>query len=149
MNHAHHAASPAVTIWSRPWAQVVGWIDTVRRAHGRRRLDDHLAQILETAGGHQSKGLPAGAPAYVALYDRAGRAIDAFCAHHGVDRLSVEQDVPALRELEHLTHAPAPLAGPTKAVSLLLGGALGAILLGSVGGLIAVGYHWMVHALIG
>ena len=99
------------------------------------------ARIIETASGHQAKGLPAGSPAYVGLHRDATLSIEAFCASHGVARSTVEQEIPALRDLESLTRAPTPAARVVKSRGMLIVGIDVAIVTGCVGGLVAAGYH--------
>jgi hypothetical protein len=137
------------TIWGRGCDRVVGWIKDMEVTRAKSALEQRLARIIETANGHQAKGLPSGSPAYGALYQQANLAIDEFCAGHGVERLAIEQEVPALRDLEVLTHAPSPVARLTKGLGILLAGILGALVIGCASGLVTTGYHWIVQLFVG
>jgi hypothetical protein len=136
------------TVFDRAVDKVVASVKGWRSNRAKAALEHELARIVETAGGHQAKRLPTGAPAYVALYAQAMNTIDAFCAKHHVDRLSIERDAPVLRELEHLTHVAPPGANLVKGAGVLLAVVVGAILIGCASGLVSTGYHWMVSLLV-
>ena len=149
--HAILASAKSIVppaIWDRGRDRVVSWVKDRELAWAKSTLEQRLARIIETANGHQAKGLPSGSPAYVALYQHANSKIDDFCARHGVERLAVEQEVPVLRDLEALTHAPSLVARLTKGLGILIAGIIGAIAVGCAGGLVATGYHWVVRLLI-
>jgi hypothetical protein len=137
------------TIWDRGRDRVVGWLKDRELTWAKSTLEQQLARIIETANGHQAKGLPSGSAAFGALYQQATLTIDDFCARHGVERLTIEQEVPALRDLEALTHAPSPVARLTKGLGILIAGIIGALVIGCASGLVAAGYHWVVRLLIG
>jgi hypothetical protein len=128
--------------------KVVVSIKDWRFNRAKAALEHELARIIETADGHQAKHLPRGAPAYVALYQQASTTIDAFCVKHRVQRLSIEQEVPVLRELEQLTHPPPPGAAAVKGLGMVAATVFGAILLGCASGLVAAGYRWIVTLLV-
>ncbi len=133
--------------WDRGRDGVVSWVKDRELAWAKSTLEQRLARIIETANGHQAKGLPSGSPAYAALYEHANSSIDDFCARHAVERLAVEQEVPVLRELEALTHAPSPVARLAKGLGILVAGVIGAIVVGCAGGLASAGYHWVERLL--
>ena len=135
------------TVFDRAVEKVVVSIKDWRFNRAKAALEHELARIIETANGHQAKHLPTGAPAYVALYQQASTKIDAFCAKHRVERLSIERAAPALRELEHLTHVAPPGANVVKGLGLLIAVVVGAILLGGASGLVSAGHHWIVTLL--
>jgi hypothetical protein len=139
---------PATT-WDRGRDRVVGWIKDLELTRAKSALEQRLARIIETANGHQAKGLPSGSPAYAALYRQANVTIDDFCARHGVEHLTIEQEVPALCDLEALTHAPSPVARLTNGLGILIAGILGALVVGCASGLVTTGYHWIVRLLVG
>jgi hypothetical protein len=136
------------TIFDRAVDKVAASVKDWRFNRSKAALEHDLARIVETANGHEAKHLPRGAPAYVALYQQASTTIDAFCVKHRVDRLSIEQEVPVLRELEQLTHPPPPGAAAVKGLGMVVATVFGAILLGCASGLISAGYHWMVSLLV-
>jgi hypothetical protein len=142
------AARPPSTPWRRGRDRVVSLLEELRRNRDKTRLEQRLARIIETASGHRAKGLPAGAPAYVELLDRASRAIEAYCHEHHLPRPEIEHEVPALRDLERLTRRSSPAVRVVKAVGVLLVGAIGAMAVGSFSALVAVGFHWVVRALL-
>ncbi len=133
--------------WDRGRDRVVSWVKDRELAWAKSTLEQRLARIIETANGHQAKGLPSGSPAYAALYEHANTRIDDFCARHGVERFAVEQEVPVLRELEALTHAPSAAARLAKGLGIFIAGVITAIGVGCAGGLIATGYHWVMRLL--
>jgi hypothetical protein len=143
---ARSMVPPAV--WARGRDRVQGWIKDRQLTRAKRALEQQLARIVETASGHQAKGLPSGSPAYVALHRHATLKIDDFCAKHGVERLAVEQEVPVLRDLEALTHAESPVMRLRKGLGLFIAGFLGALTIGAAGGLVTTGYHWVVRLLV-
>ena len=53
-------------------AHVGSW----RRSHDQNALEKSLARIIETANGHQAKGMPKGSPVYFALRDKADAKIE-------------------------------------------------------------------------
>jgi hypothetical protein len=151
LGHAVMASKSMVppTIWGRGCDRVVGWIKDVELSRAKAALEQQLARIIETANGHQAKGLPSGSPVYMALSEQATLTIDDFCARHGVERLTIEQEVPALRDLEALTHAPSLVARLTKGLGILFAGIIGALVIGCASGLVTTGYHWIVRLLVG
>jgi len=136
------------TTWDRGRERIIGWIKDRELTWAKRRLEQQLARIIETANGHQAKGLPSGSPVYAALSQHANLKIDDFCAQHGVERLAIEQEVPVLRELEALTQAPSLVARLANGMGILIVGFIGAIVLGCAGGLVATAYHWVVRLLV-
>jgi hypothetical protein len=136
------------TTWDRGRDRVLCWIKDRQSTWAKSTLEQQLARIIETANGHQAKGLPSGSPVYVALHKQANLKIDDFCAKHGVERLAVEQEVPVLRDLEALTRAPSLAVRLTKCLAILIAGIIGAIAVGCAGGLVAAGYNWVVRLLI-
>ena len=52
------------TIWDRGYDGAVGWFKGIRLSRAKSTLEQQLARIIETANGHQAKGLPTGSPAY-------------------------------------------------------------------------------------
>lgn len=125
-------------------SRVTGW----RFNRAKFKLERELARIVDTANGHRTKKLPPGSPAYVELYQQATKKIDEFCAHHEVPRLTIEREVPVLRDLEQLTHPPSAAAGAARAIGILVAVIVGAILLGGASGLVSTGYHWVVSLLV-
>lgn len=136
------------TIFDRAVDKVVISFKDWRFSRAKAALEHELARIVETANGHQAKHLPTGSPAYLALYQQARTKIDAFCAIHRVERLSIERDAPVLRELEQLTHPPPPGTAAVKGLGIVVATVFGAILLGCASGLVSTGYHWMVSLLV-
>ena len=136
------------TAFDRAMDKIVRSFKDWRFNRAKAALEHELARLVETASGHQAKHLPTGAPAYVALYQQASTKIDAFCAKHRVERLSIERDAPVLRELEHLTHAAPPGASVVKGAGILIAVMVGAILIGGASGLVSTGYHWIVTLLV-
>jgi hypothetical protein len=133
------------TIWDHGRDRVVAWVKDQALTRAKRTLEDRLASLIELANGHQARGLPPGSPAYLALHVHADRAIADFCAKQGVERLAVEQEAPALRDLEALTQPPSVGTRVAKGLGILLAGILGAIAIGGAGGLVATGYRWIVR----
>ena len=148
MSHARPLSALPPTIFDRAVDRVAASVNNWRFNRAKAALEHELARIVETANGHQAKHLPPGSPAYAALYQHASTTIDAFCARHRVERLSIERDAPVLRELEHLTHLPPPGAAAVKGLSIVVATVFGAILLGCASGLVSTGYHWMVSLLV-
>ena len=148
MSHARPLSALPPTIFDRAVDRVAASINNWRFNRAKAALEHELARIVETASGHQAKQLPAGSPEYVALLQQASTKIDAFCAKHHVDRLSIERDAPALRELEHLTHVAPPGANVVKGVGILIAVVVGAIVVGCASGLVSTGYHWIVTLLV-
>ena len=152
LSHAIVASAKSMvppTIWARGRDRVVGWVKDRKLIWAKRTLEQQLARIVETANGHQAKGLPSGAPVYVALYQQANQKINDFCAEHRVERLTVEQEVPVLRDLEALTRASSLATKLNKGLAILIAGITGSMAIGCAGGLVAAGYHWVVRLLIG
>jgi hypothetical protein len=127
----------------RAKATVQGW----RRSRAKSKLEVELARIIETANAHQAKGLPVGAPAYHALLAQARGKIQAFATKHQENAFDIEQEVPALRDLERLTQAPSVTTQLSKGVGLVLLVIVAAIVIGMTSGLIATGYRWVVTLL--
>ena len=148
MDQSRPLPSLPPTVFDRAVDTVVTSIKDWRFNRAKAALEHELARIIETANGHQAKGLPAGSAAYVELHRQANIRIDAFCAKHGVNRLSIERDAPMLRELEHLTHVAPPCANVVKGVGILIAAVVGAILIGGASGLVSTGYHWVVTLLV-
>ena len=135
------------TSWDRGRDRLAGWIKDQALTRAKRTLEEQLARIIETANAHEAKGLPHGSPAYLALQEHANQEIGDFCAKHGVERLAVEQEAPALRDLEALTHTPSLVARLIKGLGILLASIIGAIAIGCAGGLVATGYRLIVRLL--
>jgi hypothetical protein len=148
MSEANMLPALPPTIFDRAADRFRGLIKERRFKRAKRKLEQELANVVETANGHQAKRLPAGAPAYVALAKQASAAIDAFCATHGVARLTIEKDVPVLRQLERLAQPPSPAATAAKGLGAFVAVAVSAILIGCASGLVAMGYHWVVILLV-
>jgi hypothetical protein len=148
MSEANTTAPLPPTIFDRAADRCRALIKERRFKRAKRKLEQELANVVETANGHQAKRLPAGAPAYVALARQANAAIDAFCATHGVARLTIEKDVPVLRDLERLAQPPSPAAAAARGAGAFVAAVVGAILIGCVSGLVATGYHWVVRLLM-
>jgi hypothetical protein len=148
VSNANSCPPLASTIFDRAADRFRVLITERRLKRAKRRLEQELADVVETASGHQAKHLPAGAPAYVALAKQANAAIDAFCRTHGVARLTIERDVPVLRELERLAQPPSPAAAAAKGLGAFIAVAAGAIVFGCVSGLVATSYHWIVSLLV-
>lgn len=135
------------SIFDKAWNRAVAGTKNWRRNRAKGQLEKQLYNIIETANGHQAKGLPAGHPAYGELMREANGKIDEFCSQWEIDRLHVEKEVPALRDLQALTVAPHPAAKVIQGVAVLIAVVVGAILIGCASGLIASGYHWTVGLL--
>jgi hypothetical protein len=132
-------------IFDRMTSKVGSKVKTWRFGRAKAKLEQQLARIIETANGHQAKRLPTGSAAYIELYRQANLTIDAFCTEQAVARLSIEQEVPVLRELEALTHPASPVAAGVKMAGAVLAIIVGALLVGCLSGLIVVGYHFLVR----
>lgn len=148
MSQTSTASSLPPSMWDRGYDRAVAWFKDRKVSRAKDKLERELFQIVNTANGHQAKGLPAGSPAYVELYRQATGKIDTFCTTHRVDRLSIEQQVPVLRELEQLTHSAPPGAMVIKGLGILGAAVVCTLLVGCASGLIVVGYAWMTHLLV-
>jgi hypothetical protein len=136
------------TVFERAADRFRALIKDRRFKRAKRKLEQELANVVETANGHQAKRLPAGAPAYVALATQANAAIDVFCTTHGVARLTIEKDIPVLRELERLAQPPSPAATAARGLGALTAVVVGAMLIGCLSGLVAMSYLWVVSLLV-
>ena len=145
MDQSRPLPSLPPTVFDRAVDKVVISFRHWRFNRAKAALERELAGLVEAANGHQAKHLPPGAPAFVALYQRASSKIDAFCTKHHVDRLSIERDVPVLRELEKLTHPLPRGAGVLKGLGVLIALVIGAILIGCASGLVSAGHGWIVN----
>jgi hypothetical protein len=142
---------------STPWLQQAGlkirsWHGTGmntfnawRQHRDQEALEKALARIIETANGHQAKGLPKGSPAYFALRDKATAKIDTFCKKWNVDRTVIEAEAPALREMYALTIPDKQAPASLKLLAAFLGGILSLVLIGAASGLVNVGHNWVMH----
>ena len=124
-------------------AHVGSW----RRSRDQDVLERSLARIIETANGHQAKGMPKGALVYFALRDKADAKIEAFCQRWNVDRSVIEAEAPSLKDLRELCIPDKQMPVALKAVACLLGGILTMLLIGAASGIIHAGHNGVLHIL--
>jgi len=124
-------------------AQLGSW----RRSRDQDALERSLARIIETANGHQAKGIPKGSMVYFALRDKADSKIDAFCRKWRVDRSVIEAEAPSLKDLHALCIADKQTPAAVKALACLLGGILTMLLIGAASGIIHAGHNGVLHLL--
>ena len=124
-------------------AHVGSW----RRSHDQNALEKSLARIIETANGHQAKGMPKGSPVYFALRDKADAKIDAFCQRWSVDRSVIVAEAPSLKDLSELCIRDKQLPVAVKALACLLCGILTMLLIGAASGIIHTGHNAVLHLL--
>jgi hypothetical protein len=118
-----------------------------RRNRDQESLEAALAKIIETANGHQSKGVPRGSPVYFALRDKANERINAFCTKWTVDRFIIEAEAPSLNDLRVLCIPDKETPTAIKALACLLGGILSMVLIGAASGIIHAGHNGVLHLL--
>jgi hypothetical protein len=124
-------------------AHVGSW----RRSRDQDVLERSLARIIETANGHQAKGMPKGSMVYFALRDKADAKIAAFCQKWNVDRSIVEAEAPSLKDLRVLCIPDKETPVAIKALACLLGGILSMVLIGAASGIIHAGHNGVLHLL--
>jgi hypothetical protein len=71
----------------------------------QNKLEKKLANIIEIAEVHRSRGIRFGDPRYIKLHDKADALISAFAIEWGVSRSDIEDGWPALEELVDMTKA--------------------------------------------
>jgi hypothetical protein len=118
-----------------------------QRSRDQDALERALANIIETANGHRTKGVPRGSLVYSALRDRADARIDAYCKKWNVDRSTIEAEAPSLKDLRDLCIADKETPLAIKALTCLLGGILIMLLIGAASGIIHAGHNGVFHLL--
>jgi len=118
-----------------------------RRSREQDALERSLARIIETANGHQAKGLPKGSMVYFALRDKAYAKIDAFCQKWSVERSVIEAEAPSLKDLSEMCIRDKQLPLAVKALACLLCGILTLLLIGAASGIIHAGHNGVMHLL--
>ena len=108
-------------------------------------LEKALARIIETANGHQAKGLPKGSPAYVVLNRLAKAKIDDFCCKWSVDICDIEAEAPALKELYALAIPDRQIPPFIKLIAAFTGGILFLFLIGAGSGVVSVAHNFVMH----
>jgi hypothetical protein len=117
-----------------------------RQHRDQEALEKALARNIETANGHQAKGMPRGSQVYLALWIKANDAIDHFCEKWHVDPTLIEAEAPALRELKNLTIPDKSLPLGFKLFGSFIGGILFLILIGAASGLVNAGHNWVMQS---
>jgi hypothetical protein len=118
-----------------------------RRGRDQDSLERALARIIETANGHQAKGVLKGSLVYFALRDRADARIDAFCQKWNVDRSIIEAEAPSLNDLRMLCTPEKKTPFAIKAMACFLGGILSMLLIGTASGIIHASHNGVLHLL--
>jgi hypothetical protein len=142
---------------STPWLQQAGlkirsWHGTGmstfnawRQHRDQEALEKALARIIETANGHQAKGLPKGSPAYFVLRDKADAKIQAFARKWDVDIATIEAQAPALADLNSLCIPDKQVPAGLKLLAILIGAIVSLVLLGAASGLVHAGHDWVMR----
>jgi hypothetical protein len=120
-----------------------GW--NFKRAQGK--LEHDLARIIDTANAHHAKGQAKGSAVFFSLRDKANDKINAFCTKWKVERNVIEDQAPALKELDALCVADKAIPPTLKLLGMVLGGILSLVLLGMASGAIHAGHNWAFHLL--
>lgn len=113
-----------------------------RRLIAKHQLENELASIIRTVGGHKRNKVPKGAPQYQSLWNAADTKVKRFCETHHVNRAEIEAQIPALRELQELAQKPSASNRAAKASVGLVTGTVLIIAVGFITGLI----HWLFTA---
>jgi hypothetical protein len=110
-------------------------------------LEKELARIIETANGHQAKGLPKGSPAYVVLREKADASIQAFAKKWNVDIATIEAQAPALADLQSLCVPDKKVPRGLKLILATFGTVLFLVLIGAGSGLVQAGHDCVMRVL--
>jgi hypothetical protein len=114
---------------------------SLRRHIAKRSLESDLASIVRTVGGHKRNKVPAGASQYRSLWHIADQKVDFFCVAFRADRLEIEAQIPALKELCDLAQTPNASKKAIKIVGSLVTGVVVFSLSGFAAGII----QWLFH----
>jgi hypothetical protein len=132
------------------WIRLPG-VRSVRRLLSRRDFEGQVAKLVNSALGHESEGLAAGADEYIRLANMAEAAVTKYCDDWNVDRKNLEAQIPALRKLNNLA-APPPPKIPKVTASVVVVGILGLaaslFAIGAASGLCSAGFHIVVNHLV-
>lgn len=110
-------------------------------------LERELARIIDVANGHSAKGQAKGSAVYFTLRDKAYSKIDVFCTKWTVDKEGIVSQMPALKDLDALTVAPAHMSPGVKLIAGFLGTVAALIMIGLASGVIQAGHNWAFHLL--
>jgi hypothetical protein len=119
-----------------------------RKKLDQNSLEKELAHIIETANGHQAKGLPKGSPAYVVLRDKAFTRIQVFAEKWNVEITTIEAQAPALADLHSLCVLDKQVPAGLKVLVALLGTVFLLVLVGAASGLVQAGHDWVMRFIL-
>jgi hypothetical protein len=116
-----------------------------RRNRDQATLEAALARIIETANGHQAKGVARGAPVYIELLSAADERINTFCEKWTIARSVIEAEAPNLAELHSLCVAGTKIPPGLKLVACVVGTVLSLVLIGMASGIVQGGHDLVIH----
>ena len=114
---------------------------SLRRYIAKRSLENELASIIRTAGGHKRNKIPAGASQYRSLWHIADQKVDSYCVAYQADRTEIEAQIPALKELCDLAQIP----NAAKKAIKIAGGLVTGVVVFSLSGFAAGIIQWLFH----
>jgi len=117
-----------------------GW-KSFQRAWEKRSLESKLATVLRSAQGHESNGLRTGDRQYILLMHQAEEMCGRFADRWQIEPELLKAHIPGLCKLRTLAQPPSVKPVYRIALVLLIGIPLLCFLMGTLGGLVSIGFH--------
>jgi hypothetical protein len=113
---------------------------TVQHYFDRRHLEASLASLMQSASGHERRGLAPGSALYLVLHRESQLLTTAYCQRWHVSQDQLHAELPALAKLAQLAQPRSMRATISKVVLVILASIAVSVLIGLAGAFIHLGY---------
>jgi hypothetical protein len=138
MNHTRQVCENAlVRLQTASKAQ----LQVVQHYFARRDPEANLASLLDAARGHETQGVPLGAPQYLVLHQQSERLIIDSCKRWQVTPDHLSAELPALGRLCKLAEPPLRQTRTINTTLAVLASLAIAFALGVAAAFVRLGYH--------
>jgi hypothetical protein len=129
--------------WSTsvPTAKLQAKWKSFQLAWEKRSLESELATVLRSAQGHESNGIRTGDRQYILLMNQAEGMCARFADRWQIDADLLKAHIPGLCKLRTLAQPTTERPISRIALVLVIGTPLLLFLMGTLGGLVSVGFH--------